>query len=112
MELGLAEPAVHDYVASMSGYGLEHWCRAGREISADSSAGTPPAALSAMSPACPTLHPYAQPSDDGYLAAPREVAAEHPCLRVVRLGAASHFPMFEVPEEMAAHIGEFTCSLG
>lgn len=109
---GVETRGVQDYVASMAGYGFEHWSRAGREISAGfASEETPIAALSAMSPACPTLHLYAQPADDDYLAAQQQVAAEHPWFRVVRLEALSHFPMFEVPEAMCAAINAFTRSL-
>lgn len=109
---GVDEQAVHRYVESMGRYGLEHWSRAGREISASFTAeGTPLAALEAMSPSCPTLHLYAQPSDEGYLAAQQHVAAQHPWFRVARLTAGSHFPMFEVPGDMAAQIEDFTCSL-
>jgi pimeloyl-ACP methyl ester carboxylesterase len=109
---GVDVPEVHDYVASMGRYGFEHWSRAGREVSASFAAeGTPLAALQSMSPPCPTLHLYAQPADDGYLAVQEDVAARHPWFHVARLDATSHFPMFEVPEAMADHIEEFTCSL-
>jgi len=104
---------VHDYVASMGAYGFEHWSRAGREISDGFAAeGTPLAALEAMSPPCPTLHLYAQPADDDYLAAQEQVAAQHPWFRARRLEAHSHFPVLEVPEAMAGAITEFTRSLG
>jgi pimeloyl-ACP methyl ester carboxylesterase len=109
---GIESQGVHDAVAVMGRYGFEHWSRAGREISAGFAAhGTPLAALEAMEPSCPTLHLYAQPADDDYLAAQEAFAAEHPWFRVVRLDAHSHFPMFEVPDAMAAEIEEFTCSL-
>jgi pimeloyl-ACP methyl ester carboxylesterase len=109
---GVETQAVLDYVASMGRYGFEYWSRAGREISACfAREGTPLAALQAMEPACPTLHLYAQPADDGYLAAQEQVAAENPWFRVARLGAHSHFPMLEVPDAMAAHIEEFAISL-
>jgi pimeloyl-ACP methyl ester carboxylesterase len=110
---GVETEAVLDYVASMSRYGFDHWSRAGREISASfASEGTPLAALQAMEPPCPTLHLYAQPADDDYLTAQEQAATEHPWFRVARLDANSHFPMLEVPEEMAEHIEEFASSLG
>lgn len=109
---GVTARGVHDYVASMSRYGFEHWSRAGREISARFAAERSPlAALTAMSPPCPTLHLYAQPTDEAYLAAQEQVSAEHPWFRVARLEATSHFPMFEVPEAMTAEIREFARSL-
>ncbi len=42
----------------------------------------------------------------------RRYAATHPWFSVRRLDARSHFPMFEVPEDMVAAIEEFTRSLG
>ena len=110
---GITNQEVHDYVASMGNYGFEYWRRAGREISAGfATSGAPLVALEALSPSCPTLHLYAQPADDGYLAAQERLAAEHPWFTAIRLDAMSHFPMFEVPDAMASLIEEFTCSLG
>ncbi len=60
---------------------------------------------------CPTLHLYAQPADDAVLAAQLAYGAEHPWFRVHRLAARSHFPMFEVPDEVAAAIEDFLCTL-
>lgn len=105
---GVGEPAVHRYVAGMGGYGAGHWRRAGREIAASFAAeGSPLAALAGLETPCPTLHLYAQPADDGVLAAQREQAAAHPWFTVHRLPARSHFPMFEVPDEMAAAVERF-----
>ncbi|MET0997676.1 MAG: alpha/beta hydrolase [Marmoricola sp.] len=109
---GVETQSVLDYVASMERYGFDHWSRAGREISAGFDAnGTPLAALQALSPACPTLHLYAPPAEAASRDAQQQVAAQDPWFRVARLGARSHFPMFEVPETMSAHIEEFACSL-
>lgn len=109
-------PAVHDYVASMGEYGYDMWSRAGREIArAFVEHGTPVGALAQLAEqqgvACPTLHLYAQPGDDGYLAAQRSIAAEHPWFEVHRLPATSHMPTLEVPDEIAAHIDEFVGAL-
>ena len=109
---GVDEPAVHQYVASMGEYGAAYWQRAGREISAGfATHGSPLAALEALEVPCPTLHLYAQPAADEVLAAQQAYAATHPWFAVERLDARSHFPMLEVPDEMAALIEEFACRL-
>ena len=109
---GVDEPAVHEYVASMGRYGAAHWQRAGREISAGFAAdGAPLGALGMLPEPCPTLHLYAQPADDTVLAAQRTFAESHPWFEVHRLDAHSHFPMFEVPDEMSTLIEEFACRL-
>ncbi|HEX2892966.1 MAG TPA: alpha/beta hydrolase [Marmoricola sp.] len=109
---GVTTPAVHDYVASMAAYGFEHWSRAGREIStAFARDGAPLDALGRLDVPCPTLHLYAQPADDGYLAAQQHAAAELPWFSVERLDALSHFPMLEVPDVVAARIESFVAGL-
>jgi pimeloyl-ACP methyl ester carboxylesterase len=109
---GVDAPALHEYVASMGTYGADYWHRAGREIAAGfAAAGTPLAALTALDEPCPTLHVYAQPADDAVLAAQQAFAAEHDWFRVHRLDARSHFPMFEVPEEIARVVEDFLCGL-
>jgi hypothetical protein len=50
---------------------------------------------------------YAQPDDAGYLQAPEEFARVHPWFEVKRLEARTHFPMYELPDQMAADIDEF-----
>ena len=109
---GVENERVHRYVASMGEYGFEHWRRAGREIAgAFAAEGSPLEALARLEVPCPTLHLYAQPDDDGVLRAQQEYAAAHPWFSVQRLDARSHFPMFEVPEEMADAIETFTAGL-
>ena len=102
-------PALTSYVREdMSSYGYEMWSRAGREVAAAySREGNPLQALAALQPAVPTLHLYAQPDDPGYLAAQQAFAVTHPWFAVRKLDARSHFPMFEVPDEMAAAIEQF-----
>jgi pimeloyl-ACP methyl ester carboxylesterase len=108
---GVDVPALSDYVAGMGSYGFQHWRRAGREIAAAfSTEGSPLAALERLTAPCPTLHVYAQPADDAVLAAQQAYAAEHPWFRVHRLDARSHFPMFEVPAEIAAVVEDFVCT--
>ncbi len=97
---------VSDYVASMGAYGFDHWSRAGREISAGfDEHGTPVEALSGLD--CPTLHLYAQPADDDYLQAQRSVAEAHPWFHAERVDAHSHFPMLEIPEDLARKVVDF-----
>ncbi|MCL6623589.1 MAG: hypothetical protein K6T17_03100 [Fimbriimonadales bacterium] len=53
------------------------------------------------------LHLYAQPDDSGYLAAQQPFANTHPWFQVLKLEARGHFPMYEVPGEMAMAIERF-----
>ncbi|MEM0444177.1 MAG: alpha/beta hydrolase [Candidatus Caldarchaeum sp.] len=92
----------------MGSYGFDMWARAAREISAAyAEAGSPLHALSLLKPPLPVLHLYAQPSDPNYLDAQQKFAASHPWFNVRRLDARSHFPMFEVPDQMASAIEQF-----
>lgn len=94
--------------ADMGSYSFAMWARAGREISsAYARAGSPVQALSKLNPPVPVLHLYAQPEDPGYLAAQQAFANAHPWFNVRKLEARSHFPMFEVPEEIAEAIERF-----
>lgn len=105
---GVDVPDVHRYVEAMAGYGFSHWSRGGREIGRSFAAEKSPLeALSRLSEPCPTLHVYAMPRDEELLAVQREFARSHPWFSVHRLEARSHFPMFEVPDEMAAVIERF-----
>jgi pimeloyl-ACP methyl ester carboxylesterase len=109
---GLHIPALTEYVTSMQTYGQGHWSRAGREIATQFAAQPVPLrALEELQP-CPTLHLYAQPAADEVLAAQQEYAATHPWFSVRRLDARSHFPMFEVPEDMVAATESFVRRLG
>ena len=60
-----------------------------------------------MEPPLPVLHLYAQPDDLAYLSAQESFAAAHSWFHVRKLKAQSHFPMFEVPDEMASAIEQF-----
>src|SRR5262249_620642 len=94
--------------SDMGAYGFDMWARAGREIeTAYRRWGSPLAALAGLGATLPVLHLYAQPEEPGYLAAQHSFAASHPWYSVVRLNARSHFPMFEVPQEMNAEIERF-----
>jgi len=93
----------------MGSYGFEMWARAAREIGAAYARhGIPLKALSNLTPHVPVLHLYAQPGDAEYLMAQQSFATSNPWFQVRKLEAKSHFQMFEVAEEMAKTITEFT----
>lgn len=106
---GAANPELTRFVQEEIGaYGQPMWARAAREISAAyEKEGSPLQALAHLLPAIPVLHLYAQPQGDSYLNAQQAFAAGHPWFRVRRLNASSHFPMFEVPDDMADAIEHF-----
>lgn len=112
---GVDNAAVDGYIRSMGEYGFDMWARAGREIARAFAANPVPltafAELAAAGTPCPTLHLYAQPRDDGYLAAQQGYAAEHPWFRVRRLDATSHFPPLEVPAAVHTAVEDFLASL-
>jgi pimeloyl-ACP methyl ester carboxylesterase len=112
---GVESSAVLDYVASMAEYGFADWARAGREIAASFAAESTPLtvldAIAAGGQPCPTLHAYALPRDPELLVAQQAYAAHHPWFQVRRVDARSHFPMLEVPQQMAVLIDEFVASL-
>ena len=60
-----------------------------------------------MSPSVPVSQLYAQPQDLGYFTAQQIFAETHPWFYVQKLKAQSHFPLFEVPEEMSTAIEQF-----
>jgi pimeloyl-ACP methyl ester carboxylesterase len=102
-------PALIRFVREeMESYGFDMWARAAREIStAYADLGIPIQILSSMNPPVPVLHLYAQPDDPNYLTAQQLFAASHSWFSVQRLNARSHFPMYEVPGEMAKAIEKF-----
>jgi pimeloyl-ACP methyl ester carboxylesterase len=106
---GIDQPELLRYVGEdMGSYGFDMRARAGREITAAyRRAGNPLRALAALQPPVPTLHLYAQPDDPAYLAAQQAFAADHPWFQVHKLTARSHFPMFEVADDIACAIDDF-----
>lgn len=99
---------IHFVREEMGSYGFDMWSRAAREISsAYADLGVPIQILSRMNPPVPVMHLYAQPEDPRYLTAQELFAAAHPWFSVQRLNARSHFPMYEVPDDMAKAIDEF-----
>lgn len=105
---GLEIPALGAYVASMAAVSDAMWARAAREIAAAfDTFASPLHAVAALDPPPPTLHLYAQPPDDDYLDAQHGFAADHRWFEVARLDAASHFPVFEVPDAIAGFLHDF-----
>ncbi len=106
---GVEHPKVTHLVrAGMGSHGFEMWARAGREIEAAYRRhGAPVNALAEFRPSVPVLHLYAQPADPEFLRAQEEFAAANPWFSVQRLNARSHFPMLELPGEMAHAIEAF-----
>ena len=103
---------LREHVESMAAYGYEDWSRAAREIGGQfAELGTPLAALERLDPPCPTVHLYSQPPDEELLAAQQAYAGQHPWFHVERLAATSHFPMFEVPDQMVTSIDAFVDAL-
>ena len=79
------------------------WARAARAIAGRFAAEPVPLALLERLPEpCPTLRVYAQPADPAVLAAQQGYADDHRWFSVHRLNATSHFPLLEVPTELAA----------
>ncbi len=106
---GADSPRVIHLVREVMGaYGFEMWARAGREIAAAyRREGSPLKALAKLRPPVSVLHLYAQPTDPGFLQAQEMFAAAHRWFTVRRLNAKSHFPMLELPDEMANAIESF-----
>jgi pimeloyl-ACP methyl ester carboxylesterase len=106
---GVSNPAVSNFVQfGMGAFGREMWMRAGREIAAAYERHENPlTALEKLEAPVPTLHIYAQPSDPAYWQAQQSFSADHPWFKAQRVNAVSHFPMLEVPEEMAEAIENF-----
>jgi len=106
---GLDIPEVDRFLHDdMGSYDFTMWARAAREIGAAyDREGNPLKSLAALETPPPVLHLYSQPDDPGYLAAQQTFAAGHPWFHVRRLNARSHFPMFEVPDDVAAAIEQF-----
>jgi pimeloyl-ACP methyl ester carboxylesterase len=105
-------PALSTYVASMVESDDEMWARAAREIAGQFARnGVPLENVAKLDPAPPTLHLYAQPSAPAFLAAQQAFAAEHSWFQVEKLDAASHFPIFEVPDAIACHLARFATQL-
>jgi pimeloyl-ACP methyl ester carboxylesterase len=105
---GTQNEALSQFVQTMGLFGFEMWSRSGREISAAYKRhGNPLRALEKLQPPLPVLHLYAQPSDPVFYQAQQAFAESNPWFQVQRVNAISHFPMFEISEEMAEAIENF-----
>jgi len=105
---GVDIPALDHHIDEMARYDETMWARAGREIATNfATEHSPTIAVESFDEPCPTLHLYAQPADTETLTAQEAYAAAHPWFSVERLPAASHFPMFEIPEHLQQRVSEF-----
>ncbi len=106
---GVDNADVNSFVrGTMGSYNFDMWSRSGREISrAYAQAGSPLQELNTLHPPVSALHLYTQPDDPAYLAAQQAFAEAHPWFKVQKLAAPSHFPMIEVPEQVAQAIEHF-----
>ncbi len=106
---GVEVPALTRYVREdMGSYGFDMWARAGREIAAAyANYGSPMNIMAPLGESMPVLHLYAQPDDPAYLARQQAFSEKHPWFQVRKLVARSHFPMLEVPDEIAQAIEDF-----
>lgn len=96
---------------TMSAYGFEMWARGAREVAAAyRREGSPLRAFAALDPPVPALHLYAQPADPAFLHDQQLFAESHPWYSVRKVNARSHFPMLEVPREIATSIDAFVTS--
>lgn len=104
---------IHFVRDEMGSYDADTWMRSGREIGGCyERGGYPLKALASLNPPVPTLHIYSQPGDDDYLGAQQAFAKENPWYHIHRLAAHSHFPTFEVSDEIAATIDSFVAGNG
>ncbi|MPZ15808.1 MAG: alpha/beta fold hydrolase [Chloroflexi bacterium] len=109
---GGSNPGVEAQIAQMNSYGADTWMRAGREIEAAYQRhGAPVEVLASFDPPVPTMHVYAQPADPEVLQAQETFASEHRWFEVHRVDAQSHFPQFEVSDEIAGLIEDFASKL-
>jgi pimeloyl-ACP methyl ester carboxylesterase len=99
--VGATDPDLVRFVREdMGAFDFAMWSRAAREIfTAFHRRPVPLEALSSLGAS--VLHMYSQPGDEAYLEAQRGFERGHPWFSVHRLHAQSHFPMFEVPTEIA-----------
>ena len=105
---GSTDPRYNAFLDAMQAQPYAMWSRAGREISrAYDRERSPLEAFARLDPPVPVLHLYARPEDPRYLREQEDFARGHPWFEVKRLKARTHFPMYEVPDQMAADIDEF-----
>ncbi len=106
---GVDNPDIIKFVREeMGSYNGDMWMRSGREIGAAyAHGGSPLEALTTLKPPLPVLHIYSQPKDPEYLAAQQSFATANAWFSVYKLEAKSHFPTFEVPDEIAETIEKF-----
>lgn len=108
---GTQNEALSQFVQSMGVFGFEMWSRSGREIAAAYERyGNPLRALEKLKPSLPVLHLYAQPADPVFYQAQQSFAEANPWFQVKRVNAISHFPMLEIPDDLAEAIENFAAA--
>jgi pimeloyl-ACP methyl ester carboxylesterase len=101
------EGVVEEIRREMDVHDFEMCSRAARAITADYARyGNPLRALSEIEPKPDILHVFAQPHAPEYLAAQETFSVANPWFSVKRLDGVSHFPAFELPDDMAAEIDQ------
>ena len=94
----------------MGRYDFEMGSRAAREIQACYvKYGSPLCAMARMKPTVSALHLCVPPPDPQAIRAQEVLGAEHPWFQFEFLAAKSHFPMFEVADNMTSAIEGFLC---
>jgi pimeloyl-ACP methyl ester carboxylesterase len=105
---GLTLPELRAYLDSMAASPDGLWQHAARAIRSAFAANPEPLSTIGKLDGTPdTLHLYAQPPDRELLDSQRSFASANPWFRVTKLEANSHFPMFEVPDEISDTISAF-----
>lgn len=108
---GVRNPTLDRYLDDMGACGFELWARAARAIrAAYEREESPLKALTRLTPSVRVLHLYSRSDDPAFQIAQEAFAIENPWFNAVKLDARSHFPMFEIPEDMARIIEEFTAT--
>lgn len=102
-------PGVDERIVRMNSYGADTWMRAGREIeTAYQRHGAPIEGLASFDPPLPTMHVYAQPADPAVLETEQDFGSKHAWFTVHRVDAQSQLPQFEVSDQIAGLIEDFT----
>lgn len=108
---GESNPNLVRFFDEMGAYGTQRWMRTGREIASSYAQwGSPLQALSSLNPPVSVLHIFSLLKDNSaYLKAQESFAADNAWFKFHPLSAPAHthFPMFEVPDQIAAIIEKF-----
>lgn len=99
---------IHFVKDEMGSYKFDMWSRAAREINKlYTTYGSPLQALSQMEDKPEVFHVYGQPDMVEYFNTQVHFSQSNPWFTVKKIDAKSHFPMFEIPEELSQAILDF-----